>query len=209
MRLQMAKICQMELVQLLINSMSPKALNAVNREGNPALHHAAANGYLEVVRTFLINIPNKTYYKTINALNKQKYNILHYAAENGNTAIVRLLLDNRHVSPNTLNAYTENNETSLTLAAAKGYTGIVKLLLDHNLINSSTIDARNKNCDTALTLALKGRFPDTASVLINNIKFKNFNAINRDNEESVIILTAKLGYEDLARILVTKISPLT
>jgi ankyrin repeat protein len=81
--------------------MAPKAINKSNKEGNTALHYAAANGAPEIVKIFLITVPDKVHYKTINSHNKQKYTALHYAAENGHVAVVKQLIESKHVSPNT------------------------------------------------------------------------------------------------------------
>ena len=86
--------------------------------GETALHRAATNGHLEVVRLLLESGSDK---ETTSHLGKTA---LHSAAENDNLEVVRLLLD----SGADKERLTLNGETALQLAAENEHDDVVHLL---------------------------------------------------------------------------------
>jgi ankyrin repeat protein len=100
--------------------------------GRTALHLAAMNGHLEIVKLLLEHGAD------VNAKTKEGYGYtaLHSAASNGHLEIVKLLLE--HGAD--VNAKTKyGGYTALHSATMNGHLEIVKLLLEHGAdVNAKT-----------------------------------------------------------------------
>ena len=127
----------MEIVELLVEVYEAN-VNAVNKDGNPALILAMEKGYVEIVKLLLEAGANA------NARDKDGNYALILAMEEGYVGIVKLLLE---AGANT-NARDEYGWTALMNAARDGHVEIVKLLLEAG----ADVNATDKYGDTVLEL---------------------------------------------------------
>ncbi|MDH5230550.1 MAG: ankyrin repeat domain-containing protein [Gammaproteobacteria bacterium] len=149
--------------------------NKLNDVGNAAIHIAATQGHLNIVKDLCIY--NKTHLEIrnpvdmtplmlaaaheqtkivrellranakVDATTHAGWTALMFAADRGNTAAVKQLL-RRGANPNQDN---QEGWNTLMLAARKGNAAMIKLLLDTN----ANINAKNRLGETALFIATK------------------------------------------------------
>ncbi|CAO3692897.1 unnamed protein product [Umbelopsis ramanniana] len=116
--------------------MIRRALHFINRDLNTALHYAAGNGHIKVVRLLIKNGA------AVNAKNKYSDTALHRAAESGYKEVVKLLLDNDAI----VDITNQGCDTALHRAAREGHEQVVSLLLKHD----RAVRAENQDLYTAL-----------------------------------------------------------
>ncbi|XP_076373947.1 uncharacterized protein LOC143258616 [Tachypleus tridentatus] len=122
-------------------------------EGRTALHLAAANGYVDTVKT-LLQCGAK-----VNAVDQSGYSPLHQAATEGHVEVVRLLLKNgSHVdAQDEMHGNTASHE-----AAWKGYSQTLEVLCK----NKANVYIKNKGGFSALHLACQSGHNQSSRVLL-------------------------------------------
>ncbi|HCE59387.1 MAG TPA: hypothetical protein DEQ74_00925 [Wolbachia sp.] len=106
-------------------------VNAKSQGGNTALHLAAKNGYIKVVKTLLDKGAK------VDIVDHNKHTPLHWAAESGNSDVARILLEHGA----SVNAKNQDGETPLHWAADSNHTEVVKVLLAKGAnVNATDID---------------------------------------------------------------------
>eukprot|EP00953_Heterococcus_sp_UTEX-ZZ885_P038110 19562-Heterococcus_DN1.PRE.4 len=106
--------------QLLLDAGAARTLEQKNLQGWTAIHCAASEGYVEVVR--LLHESGAK----INIIDKSGCSLLHLAARF--PAVLQYVLQNSSIN---VNAVNEQRCTALTVAAAAGVSASVQLLLQH------------------------------------------------------------------------------
>ena len=120
--------------------------------GSVPLHTAAANGYLNIVKTLHLSGAN------LNCLETDNKQPVHVAALNGHLSVVKYLLTNK-ASLNT----DDTGALPLHRAAQAGHTDVVNYLLTTKNINLMTL-----NKQTPLHLAVLGSHLETTRLLLEN-----------------------------------------
>jgi ankyrin repeat protein len=129
-------------------------VNALGRDGTPALHWAVRTDDLETTRLLLSSGASA---KLANRLGLTP---LAIAATNGSTAMLRVLLD-AGADPNSADP---TGETTLMTAAKVGVIDAVQLLLERGAI----VDAREEGFQqTALMFAVREDHPDVIRLLVS------------------------------------------
>jgi ankyrin repeat protein len=120
---------------------------AQDQYGWTALHHAACEGYCEIVQLLINN-----HGVEISAQEEDGWTALHLAAHNGHLPVVQLLLDKgADVSDR-----NKNGASVLYIAAQMGHLPVVQLLLD----KGADVSDRNKNGASVLYIAAhQGHLP--------------------------------------------------
>jgi ankyrin repeat protein len=139
--------------QLLLDTGAARTLDQKNLQGWTAIHCAAIEGHVEVVR-LLHECGAK-----INFIDKSGCSLLHLAARY--PALLQYVLQNSSVS---INAVNEHGCTAVTLAAAAGVSASVQLLLQHGA------DPSIRDCDSrcAATFAANAGLTDVMEVLLEH-----------------------------------------
>jgi hypothetical protein len=130
-------------------------VNAVDDHEWTALHWAAENGRVDVVKVLIQNGAD------LNAVDINKCTALHRAAEDGHVDVVKLLLQNGA----DVNAFEEYYLTALHITAKEsGNVDVAKVLIQ----NGANVNAVDRDHKTALHWAAKNGHVDVAQVLIQH-----------------------------------------
>jgi uncharacterized protein len=137
--------------QLLLDAGAARTLDQKNLQGWTAIHCAASEGNVEVVR-LLHECSAKT-----NIIDKSGCSLLHLAARF--PAVLQYVLQNSSID---VNAVNEHSCTALTVAAAAGASASVRLLLQRGA------DPSIRDCHSrcAATFAAETGFTDVMEVLL-------------------------------------------
>lgn len=133
-------------------------VNVANENGWTALHIAAREGNVEIIRLLLAQ-PELD----INAMNKWKSTPLMIAAGSGNLAIIDLLLRHPRTAINMQAEYY--GRTALIEAAVRGHISVIKTLVAHGA-NVNMADKTGRN--SALIEALKNGHENIATFLLRS-----------------------------------------
>jgi ankyrin repeat protein len=144
----------LDIVQLLLHSEDP---NYRDRDGWSAIHWAAEEGHLEIVRFLLDQETN------VNTVSSYGTSPLHCAANGGHISIVSLLLL-QQADP--LKS-TCHGWTALHHAAFMGHSHVVQLLLEDDRVRSSASQQDNHGW-SVLHLAIHSRDLATINALIGS-----------------------------------------
>lgn len=142
-------------------------INAKSQGGNTALHLAAKNGYIKIVKTLLENGAG------VNAQNHDGETPLHWAADNDHTEVVKVLLENGA----RVNIVDKDGETPLHWAIETGHINVVTALLEKGNIN---VDIRDELEKTSLHWSVLYDHIDIVKVLL--AKGADVNAVDIDGE---------------------------
>jgi ankyrin repeat protein len=133
-------------------------VNASDENGWTALHIAARNGNIEIIK-LLTAQPDLD----VNAMNKWKSTPLMIAAGSGNLAIIDLLLHHPGTAIDTQAEYYRR--TALIEAAVKGHILVVKMLIAHGA-NVNIADKTGRN--SALIEAIKNGHTNVSTFLLRS-----------------------------------------
>ena len=171
--------------QLLRRGIDP---NTVDPTGQPALHLAAREGSLDIVKLLAdaradLDKRNSTnesaimlaalagHRTVVEFLLSREAQINHpgwtpiiYAASNGHTDIIKVLIENHAY----IDSSSTNGLTSLMMASRGGHLQAVKLLLDED----ADANLKNDRGETALDWALRAKNTDIAALLREKMKKK-------------------------------------
>lgn len=135
----------------------PKKCMEHDENGYGALHYAAQEGQVEIVR-FLLGLQMPEFTQP----NIGAWNALHFAARGGHEEIVKILLKTKNP------IFLEKNfcrSGPLLLAAQRGHTKVVQRLLESKISDFLLPDS---NGNTALFWAIKFGHPDTVKLLLDS-----------------------------------------
>ncbi|CAK9064590.1 unnamed protein product [Durusdinium trenchii] len=172
-----------EVVQML---HSPQDPNVRDAQGGTALHSAACNGHLEVVRGLLEAGSD------IEATRRQDgATALLLAAHHGHLEVVRALLE----AGAELNAKASDGSTALLFAAFHGHLQVVRTLLE----TGAEVNAKAVDGGTALLAAsLKGHLEVVRSLLEAG---SDIEATRRKDGATALLLAAHHGHLEVVRAL--------
>ncbi|KAJ6305554.1 hypothetical protein OIU78_020989 [Salix suchowensis] len=122
--------------------------------GKTALHSAARNGHVEVVRALLTMEPGMA-----TRTDKKGQTAFHMAAKGQNIEMVEELIV---AQPSSINMVDTKGNTALHIAARKGRIQIVRLILGHC---GTDLKAVNRTNETALDTAEKTGHSEIAAIL--------------------------------------------
>jgi uncharacterized protein len=137
--------------QLLLDAGAARTLDQQNVQGWTAIHCAASEGNVEVVK--LLHESGAK----LNIIDKSSCSLLHLAAQY--PAVLHYVLQNSSIN---VNAVNEHSCTALTLAAVTGVSASVRLLLQHGA------DPSIRDCHSrcAATFAADTGFTEVMEVLL-------------------------------------------
>ncbi|XP_030851100.1 transient receptor potential cation channel subfamily A member 1 homolog isoform X3 [Strongylocentrotus purpuratus] len=170
---------------LLEHRMASKILEYSDRYDNTALHIAAENGYLGIVRILLNNGA------ALDWKNEDEETPIHVAAANGHTAIV---LEFVKRDESTINDEDENSNTPLHQAAMAGHAKTVRALIEAG----ADIESRNQQLWTPLDCAAHKGWVKTAYALL-----ENDSTVDPTDKAKVtpLHLAAVSGHVDMVKLL--------
>ena len=187
-----------DIVEKLLEKMSPEAVNAKDSYGNTALHLAAQNGRADIVEKLL----EKLTPEAINAKDRDGDTALHKAAQNGRADIVEKLLEK--MSPEAINATNGARDTALHIASQYGRTDIVEKLLEK--LTPEAINATDVSGNTALHLAAQNGRADIVEKLLEKLTPEAINATN-GARDTALHKAAQYGRTDIVEKLLEKLTP--
>jgi ankyrin repeat protein len=159
-------------------------LNSTDRRGLTALHAAAQNGRMEIVRYLL------QFKIDINTTAKNKETPLLSSISRGHLEVAKLLIE--HGAD--VNVTNENGQTPLILASGNGSLELVKILLE----GKSNINAKDNEGNTALMFAILSGNIDVVQYLIENKA--DVNIKNKEGKSAVQWATEN-GLTDIVELL--------
>ncbi|XP_041463333.1 transient receptor potential cation channel subfamily A member 1 homolog isoform X1 [Lytechinus variegatus] len=170
---------------LLEHKMASKILEYSDRYDNTALHVAAENGYLGIVRILLNNGAE------LDWKNEDEETPIHVAAANGHTAVVMEFVKREE---STINDEDENSNTPLHKAATAGHAKTVRALIDAG----ADIESRNQQLWTPLDCAASKGWVKTAYALL-----ENDSPVDPTDKAKVtpLHLAASSGHVDMVKLL--------
>jgi ankyrin repeat protein len=145
-------------VEALEAFVGSEDINASDENGWTALHIAARNGNIEIIR-LLLSQPDLD----VNAKNKWQSTPLMIAAGSGNLAIIDLLLRHPKTAIDLQAEYYRR--TALIEAAVRGHISVVKTLVAHGA-NVNMADKTGRN--SALVEALKNGHANVSTFLLRS-----------------------------------------
>lgn len=153
----------------------------------PALHVAAAAGYIEAVRLLLrLCSPNSL-------CPQKRRTALHYAVCNGEEEIVRLLLDSGKVDANSKD---NHGQTPLSRAAQCDQEAVVRVLLESEKVNA---DSKDNHDQTPLSWAAEYGREAVVRVLLES---ERVDADFKDNfGRTPLSWAAERGHEAVVKVL--------
>lgn len=128
--------------------------NPTGTSGMYPLHHAATNGYLNIVQ-FLLNKGARP-----NTRTRLGQTPLHFASIGGHLSVVRLLISKRAY----INAMDKDDKTPIHYAAENGHSSIVRFLIERR-VNVNQMDNFTK---TPLHYAAQNNHINVASILLRS-----------------------------------------
>jgi len=138
-------------IRILIKNGADPKLHGSDR-GYAAIHLAASDGHVEVIREMLDKGISP------DLVDHDKATPLHHAASDGHEDVIKVLLD----AGASANAKDNEGRTPLHLAADDGQYGVVAMLLD-NGVGPDVLDNRDR---TPLMIAAGERHPNIVDLLI-------------------------------------------
>ena len=177
-----------EVVRYLIIECNCDPMTVINDDGDTALHYAAKEGLLEVLK-FMINHSKCN----LMATNKWGETILHCAVKH--IEVVRYLIIECNCDPMTV--INDGGDTALHYAAKEGLLEVLKFMINHSKCN---LMATNKWGETILHCAVK--HIEVVKYLIIEFNYDPMTVIN-DGGDTVLHYTAKEGLLDLLKFMIS------
>ena len=176
-------------IEQIKNSSDPSAINTVNQHQQTALHVAAAEGRIEIIKILV----NQTRIK-LNLLDSKQKTALMLAVENQSYNIVEELIKKEA----DVDLKDSAGNTALHLSCKISSTGISKILIMQGKAN---VNAKNIDGQTPLHLAI----PAASTVLIN-LLLQNKAMINAKDTggRTPLMLAAYIGLYNIVKHLVVK-----
>ena len=185
--------------------MNGADLNAINNDGESALHLAARFGLPDIVQCLVKNGSD------LNAYDNSGKNFLHSAVGSNEYEVVKVILSHcatyaNQIGPNIVlddkydlidsKTNDELGETSLIIASRLGFNNIVELLVEFN----ATVNSTDNEGRSALHWCAKVNNVQAALILIQS----GANANMQDNDEKTPFSTAlnELCTKEIAELLV-------
>ena len=170
-------------------------LQAVNADGNTALHSACMWGDPGVVRA-LLNRGADLHAKGFDA-----FTPLHCAVDHGHLEIVRLLLE-RGADVEAHDTHPQGGGTPLLLAAYSTLSTEGELLAVTELLLASgaDINARMKSGEIPLHRAALNNYTRIAQALLDG--GADINCQDTDNRDTPLHVAARVGHADMVRLLI-------
>jgi ankyrin repeat protein len=141
-----------EVIEVLLGAGAE--INAIDDDGNLAIHVAAKGGHIEVVDVLLDAGAD------VNALDGYQSYALHAAARGGHSEVVETLLD----AEADVNALDKYQMSALHVAAGGGHSEIVEVLLEAE----ADLNAQDLYQRSPLHFAARGNHLKVANVLLDN-----------------------------------------
>ena len=169
-------------------------IRARTRDGDTALHLAAATGSEETVKKLLEKVDEQT----LEAVNGRGETALHLAAATGYEETVEKLLEK--VNEQTREAINERGETALHIAAKSGFVRVVRSLIGIARVNKATGEG-----NTALHLAAADGHTEVVAELLRVKHSPELPSLRNEAGDMALHLAAKNGHtEVIAKLLGVK-----
>ncbi|XP_045606736.1 transient receptor potential cation channel subfamily A member 1 homolog isoform X2 [Procambarus clarkii] len=165
------------------------SINAVDKEGNTALHYAAIGGFENTIELLL------TMGAEPNTQNKKRKAPVHEAAGKKKSSCLKLLKDNCAK----FDVVDEQNRTVLHYAAEKNAEDCLQYLL--SLPDLKILDKKDKERCTALHIAIKRESVECAHILLKSGASPIEQCIGK---MTPLHLAADKGYTSLCEVLLAK-----
>ncbi|XP_053385251.1 ankyrin repeat and sterile alpha motif domain-containing protein 1B-like isoform X2 [Mercenaria mercenaria] len=178
--------------QKLSSFLKSVNVNYTDKNGYTALHHAAVNGFRDVVEVLLKADAQPGH------LDNQGCTPVHLAAWNGDAEIVMQLLtaetDSEDANPVNVNQQNGTGDTALHCAAQYGHVAVVDVLLQ----KTANPTIRNLNEASPLDLASQyGRLEVVQRLLISHPEL----ARHPSSTQSPLHLASRNGHRDIVAVL--------
>ncbi|XP_067685980.1 putative ankyrin repeat protein RF_0381 [Haliotis asinina] len=176
-----------EVVKYILNLTTVDINSYVWGELTPVMQ-VAKTGESEVFKVLVSKGADMT------KLSKEKENILHLSCHGGNVDIVKYILEQNIVD---INSKRSDGKTPLMLASLHGCRNIFQLLIGKDADVGTAHD-----CEMLFTCACEGGDAEIVTFVLNHTSV-DVNSI-LSNGITPLMCAAKLGHEDLFKLLVTK-----
>ncbi|CAA7401386.1 unnamed protein product [Spirodela intermedia] len=176
---------QEEVFRYLVKFCDFETAATKSNVGTTALHAAAKNGHIGIVKELLVLWP-----ELCRICDPTDTSPLYVAAAAKHYEIVKAILD---VDRSCIRIVRKNGKTSLHHMARNGYYGIVKALID---ADPGVVSITDKKGQTALHMAVKGRNPDVVEELLL-ADLSILNARDKKGNTALHIATRKWRSENI------------